>query len=255
MFQEVMPNEITSPRKGRQARIAIAEDEAVISSFIYGTLQELGYKPLMPVVNYTEALELLGRQAVDLFLIDLVLAGKKTGIDLGEYLSERTDIPFVFVTANADDRTMDLAMVCRPRGYLVKPFDERDLRGVVGAALASGPLIDSHFLLSIRLANGDRKRVDIRDVTHVETSHVYCDLFCGSHVHYTSRISLTEFVERYQHLGIVQIHKRFAVQSAYVVQYNRSEVVLNHGLSLPIGRAYAKSFFDALERPRGIKEG
>lgn len=232
---------------GRQARIAIAEDEAVISSFIYGTLERLGYRPLPPVVNYTEALALLNMQTIDLFLIDLVLAGRKTGIDLGSYLAEHTDIPFVFVTANADDHTMDQALVCRPRGYLVKPFDERDLRGVVGSALASGPLIDHDFILSIRLQNGDRKRLDIRDVTHVETSHVYCDVFCGAQSHYTLRISLTEFADRYQHLGIRQIHKRYAVQSAFVDRYNRSEVVLNDGLRLPIGRAYAKSFFDALD--------
>ena len=235
------PSTATQPA-GRKARIGIVEDEAVISSYLFQTLNKLGYAPLPPVVNYTEALALFRAHDVDLFLIDIVLAGRKSGIDLAQTIKESSGIPFIFITANAEDATMDRAMACRPMGFLVKPFDERNLRGVVESTFAVSPLLSDAYCISIRLPNGDRRRIDLREITHVETSHVYCDLFDKQGNRHTLRMPLAEFLTTYAWMGFRQIHKRFAVQFSSVKSYSRTEITLHSGATVPLGRTYVVNF-------------
>src|SRR5436190_6769504 len=108
-------------------KIGIVEDEAIIADSLSHTLQQLKYDVAEPVASYSQALEMIESEKPDLLLIDIHLSGSKDGIDLAWKIKEDYDLPFIFLTANADAATVERAKNTEPPAYLVKPFNKDDL--------------------------------------------------------------------------------------------------------------------------------
>ena len=66
--------------------------------------------------------------------MDIHLAGTIDGIDAAHDISEKFNIPVIFLTAYADDQTLERAKGAKPFGYLIKPFRERDLHATIRMA-------------------------------------------------------------------------------------------------------------------------
>ncbi|MGB0430024.1 MAG: response regulator, partial [Bacteroidia bacterium] len=118
-----------------KVKILVVEDEIVIADNICDSLDELGYEVCEPAINYTEAVELLEAEKPDIAILDIQLAGSKDGIDLAWKIKEDYDIPFIFLTSNADPRTVDRAKKLTPPAYLIKPFVKDDLYTSIELAL------------------------------------------------------------------------------------------------------------------------
>jgi two-component system response regulator LytT len=89
-------------------KIGIAEDEAIIADTIAITLLKLGYAVTEPCKTYSAALEMLDVEQPDLVLVDIQLAGRHTGIDLGRMIREQYNLPFIYLTSNSDAATLEL---------------------------------------------------------------------------------------------------------------------------------------------------
>jgi two-component system cell cycle sensor histidine kinase/response regulator CckA len=117
------------------ARILVVEDERVVARDIQYRLTEMGHT----VVNITrggeEAVRLAHELRPDLVLMDIRLEGRPDGIAAAEEIRTRLHLPIVFLTAYADEDTLHRARVTEPFGYVLKPFDERELRTVIEMAL------------------------------------------------------------------------------------------------------------------------
>ncbi|NJK60428.1 MAG: hybrid sensor histidine kinase/response regulator, partial [Oscillatoriales cyanobacterium SM2_1_8] len=88
------------------------------------------------VASGEEALAMMATGQPDLALCDIQLAGAMDGVALSEILQERFDIPVVFLTAHADVVTLERAKRVQPFGYIVKPFQEKDLHVSLEVAIA-----------------------------------------------------------------------------------------------------------------------
>ena len=115
--------------------ILIVEDEALVATEIELTLRRLGYRIAGSTPNGDEALDLLVNRRPDLALLDINVKGSKNGIDLAHHIRDRHKIPFVFLTAYSDRNTLSAAGKTLPYGYIVKPFNERDLLSAIELAL------------------------------------------------------------------------------------------------------------------------
>ncbi len=71
----------------------------------------------------------------DLVLMDIVLKGPIDGIEAARHIRDELDIPVIYLTAYADEETVERAKLTEPVGYVLKPFDERELHTVVEMAL------------------------------------------------------------------------------------------------------------------------
>lgn len=116
-------------------RVMVVEDEGLVSEHLRETLERLGYEVPEVVPSGEEALRLVTSLAPDLVLIDIRLRGALDGIDTASRLRARADVPVVFATTLADEASLGRAIATRPHGYLIKPFDERQLRAAVEVAL------------------------------------------------------------------------------------------------------------------------
>jgi hypothetical protein len=115
--------------------ILVVEDERIVAKDIQNSLINLGYK--VPAIASTseEALEAAGQVRPDLILMDIVLKGTTDGIETAEKIKALYDIPVIYLTAYEDTRTLDRAKLTQPLGYILKPFEERDLHTTLEMAL------------------------------------------------------------------------------------------------------------------------
>lgn len=107
--------------------ILIVEDEAVISLTIEHTLVKLGYHVAGMVPSGEECIEILRSTEPDLILMDIRLAGALDGIETADVIRKMYDIPVVFLTAFSGDDVIRRVKEVNPLGYLVKPFQQKDL--------------------------------------------------------------------------------------------------------------------------------
>ncbi len=121
----------------RKKRILIVEDEPLIAEDIAADLIDAGYEVAGKAYEVDEALELLKVGGIDAVLLDINLGDEsgKDGIDIAKVIHETYKIPFVFLTSHADKSTIERAKPTSPGGYLLKPFQSRDLMAALEIAL------------------------------------------------------------------------------------------------------------------------
>jgi putative two-component system response regulator len=117
------------------AKILIVEDERIISEDIKKRLQKLGYS--VPSIARTgeEAIQKTKVLHPDLVLMDIVLEGEMDGIEAAAHIKSLCEIPIVYLTAYADRKTLERAKITEPYGYILKPFDDRDLHITIDIGL------------------------------------------------------------------------------------------------------------------------
>ena len=119
----------------KKSRLLIVEDEAIVARDIEDVLKRLGYDVCCSVSSGEEAVEKARSFLPDLILMDIFLKGEKDGIQATEEIQGRYEIPVVYLTSYADSLTLERAKCTAPYGYLLKPFQERDLKSAVEIAL------------------------------------------------------------------------------------------------------------------------
>ncbi|MFC1783616.1 PAS domain S-box protein [Planctomycetota bacterium] len=116
-------------------KILVAEDESITAKDIAETLKSQGYD--VPAVAFSgeEAIQKAEALRPDLVLMDIVLKGEVDGIAAAEQIRDRFDIPVVYLTAYTDNEIVARARITEPFGYIIKPFEARELRTNIEMAL------------------------------------------------------------------------------------------------------------------------
>ncbi|WP_233464717.1 hybrid sensor histidine kinase/response regulator [Paraburkholderia madseniana] len=117
------------------ARILVVEDDRVVARDIAQQMSRAGHTVVGITARGEDALPLAADTVPDLILMDVRLEGELDGIDTARLLRENFNLPVVFLTAYADEETVRRATVTEPFGYVLKPFDDMQLRTVVEMAL------------------------------------------------------------------------------------------------------------------------
>lgn len=116
-------------------RILIVEDEALVARDIACRMESAGYEVVATVGEGCLAIEQVEQNEVDLILMDIMINGELDGIETAERILAKKDYPVVFLTAFEDTSTIARAKEVAPYGYLVKPFETRDLKLIIEMAL------------------------------------------------------------------------------------------------------------------------
>ncbi len=140
-------------------KILVVEDEVIVAEDIAGRLKKLGYAVTATVVSGEEALEKVTEERPDLVLMDIVLKGDMDGITTAEKIRAKVDVPTVFLTAYADDKTLQRAKLTNPFGYIIKPFQQHDLRVAIEIALHRHE-IEAKMRASLKASEATRESVE-----------------------------------------------------------------------------------------------
>jgi len=129
-------NHPDTPQNAPKARIYIMEDECIVAEDIAIRLTQLGYEVVGSLARAEDALTMIDQAHPDLVLMDIHLQGEMDGIALAQELRAKSRIPVVFLTAYAESATFQRAKSAQPFGYVLKPFEDRELEIVIEMALA-----------------------------------------------------------------------------------------------------------------------
>ncbi|CAO3435949.1 ATP-binding response regulator [Azospirillum doebereinerae] len=117
------------------ARILVVEDDRIVARDIQQQLSRMGHSVIGLSASGEEAVRIAGSQQPDLVLMDIRLEGAMDGIEAARRIRDHHHIPIVFLTAYANDETVQRASLTEPFGYLLKPFEEPQMRTVIQMAL------------------------------------------------------------------------------------------------------------------------
>ena len=217
----------------------------VIADDMQEMLEEIGYNIVDNVISYEKAVEALSNHSVDLVLIDVILATEKTGIDLGRYIRENFDIPFIFVTSNSDRATVEKAKLVSPNNYVVKPFEQNDLFAAIEITLSNfSPssdkpkdendkiLKDSIFIKKNNLFH----RVPFGKIQFIKADNVYLEIKTQDK-DFLVRSSLKDYLQKLPENKFFRVHKSYIINIDYIEAINSKDVVIN-GETIPISKDF-----------------
>jgi PAS domain S-box-containing protein len=115
--------------------VLIVEDEQIVAKDLQDTLAELGYGASATASSADEAIAEASRLCPDIVLMDIRIKGERDGIETAEILRTKFDVAVVFLTAHADEATLERAKKTEPFAYLVKPVKSSALRSALEIAL------------------------------------------------------------------------------------------------------------------------
>jgi TMAO reductase system sensor TorS len=113
----------------------VVEDEGLVALSLQRKLQSFGYEVPVVVASGEEAVQQAVASRPDLILMDIRLAGPLDGVDAAVQIHAQLDVPIIYLSAYSDSATLERAKATEPFGYLVKPFEERELRTTIETTL------------------------------------------------------------------------------------------------------------------------
>lgn len=140
-----------------KAKILIVEDDGIVALDIENRLKELGYFVSATVSRGREAVKKVEEHQPDLVLMDIVLKGEMDGIETAQIIRSRFDTPVIFLTAYANDQRLERAKLTGPFGYILKPFQKRDLKVVIEMALYTAKIDAKRRQVETALKESEQK--------------------------------------------------------------------------------------------------
>ena len=131
-------------------KILIVEDEHIVAMELQSRLSDLGYLVLDTVDTGNDAIQRSIELEPDLILIDINIKGDIDGVETAEKIKKLRDIPIIFLTAFTDNKTLERAKLVEPYGYIVKPFEERELHTTIEIAAYK-------YKMEIKLRENEKK--------------------------------------------------------------------------------------------------
>ena len=119
----------------KDIRILVVEDEMLVAYQLNKKLQKLGYLVSPAVSSGEDALQSLRQFHTNLVLMDIVIKGDIDGIEVADRVQREFKVPVIFLTAYADEETLQRAELTRAYAYLVKPVQERELNAMIRVVL------------------------------------------------------------------------------------------------------------------------
>lgn len=117
------------------SKILVVEDEFIVAKDIKNRLKKFGYSVCDTVSTGEEAIKKVSEYFPDLVLMDIHLKGQMDGVEAAQVIHNKYDIPVIYLTANADESTLERVKATVPYGYIIKPFKEKELKTTIEITL------------------------------------------------------------------------------------------------------------------------
>jgi len=236
--------------------IYIVEDESIVAKDIQNSLKKLGYNVLGISNNGADAIKNIVDLEPNIVLMDIMIKGPMTGIDVAETIKKEYNIPVIFLTAYADESTLAKAKITEPYGYILKPFKEIDLHSTIEMALYKHKKDtevqkERDFLYSL-VENKDEAskdilfvksnsrlvKVNLKDIFYVEALKDYVVLNT-QYTRYTIHSTMKDIEKKLDNGDFIRVHRSFIVRIDKIQTIENQTVVLEENkIVIPIGGLY-----------------
>lgn len=203
----------------------IVDDEAIISMQLEKHLTTMGYEVIGAATSGEESIKMAKRLRPDLILMDIVMPGQLDGIDAAEAIKAEQDIPVIFLTSYAEEELIQRAKHVEPFGYIVKPYEERQLKAAMEVALYKKEI-------ERRLRESEERFRTVADFTYdweywigPDGNYIYvspsCERVTGYGVNeFLNNSTLLEAITHPDDRPIISRHFQEALESDKVLHYD-----------------------------------
>ncbi|MFK5856755.1 MAG: response regulator [Bacteroidota bacterium] len=227
-------------------RILIVEDEFITLETLKTVLTKMKYEISGDAMNANEAIAVLEKGETDFAILDINIKGDKDGIWLAKQIREKYQIPFIFLTAFADDSTVKRAIETEPYGYLVKPFDKVDVFTAIEVALKNFAKQGSdvtnqektHIVSkdSIFIRDGYMfVKIKIEDILFIKSDKNYLEVHVPDKIHLV-RAKMNDFVKSLSD-NFTQVHRSYVINTEAVERFGPGFIFIND-IEIPVGANY-----------------
>ena len=188
-------------------KIMIVEDEILIAMELSHRLKKVGYEIVGTFTNGEQAVPKALELLPDIILMDITLAGELDGIETTKLIQKKKNIPVIYITAFTDVITLDRAKQTGPYGYLMKPFEQRELESTIEVA------IYKHMMEMKIRENEDRYRTVVEQIS-------------DGIIFYNYRTKEIMWTNRaYQILSGYTEHELLSLKSFDIVAHDREDIL------------------------------
>jgi two-component system, LytTR family, response regulator LytT len=235
-------------------KILISEDEVIIAEDLAASLEELGYTTCA-IDSGEDTISRIRETQPDLVLLDINLGGNSDGVDIGSQIRQEFNIPFIYLTAYADNATIDRAKKTEPDGFLIKPYDEKSLRSAIEIALYkhdNGTKDDKEVNGSSLSKDADVStdyifvkvkhriiKVHYSEIIWVEAYDNYSFIVTNDQKYLVSS-TLKDMEHKLPSQNFVRIHRSYIANLDKIEALEENSVAFAKG-DIPIGKSYKKA--------------
>jgi len=228
-------------------RILIVEDEPIIAADVEMTLEDLGYEVVGIKDNATDALETIKKAKPDLVLLDINLEGDIDGVMLAQDINKSFNIPFIYLTSNADSLTINRVKRTQPAGFIIKPFSEKDLQSNIEIALFSKSQKKEDPKNEFFIRDGSSLiKVNFDDLLFLKADDTYTRLVTIDK-NFILSLNLKKVSEKLPTAYFIRIHRSYIINIRFIDRIKEGRVYIDKH-KLPIGRSYQDALFSRISK-------
>jgi len=238
-----------------QTNVLVVEDESIVSKDIQHSLKKLGYNVVGAAATGEQAVKLAVETQPDIILMDIMLKGEMNGIEAATQIRTETNIPVIFLTAYADESTLNKAKVTQPYGYIIKPFKEIDIHTSIEMALykhkkEAEVLKERDLLFNLVESQGATKdllfvksnsrlvKLKMSDIYYIEALKDYV-VINTLNTRYTIHSTMKDIEAKLPESEFLRVHRSFIVRIDKIVAIEQPNLILeNDKKVIPIGGSY-----------------
>ncbi len=250
-----MENEI------EKVNIFIVEDEIILAEDIKYRLSNMGYTVTGMASNAIDALKKIANNTnINIILLDITIKGDLDGIELATLIKAKYDIPFIFLTSNANKDVVERANKTNPHAYILKPFNDRQIDIAINLALINfqsktqeksfslntNLLPNSQSALKIKdslfLKKGQHfERVALHDILFLQADSNYCNIFSRAKK-FTYATVLKKIEAQLSSLQFLRVHRSYIVNIDKVTGFEGNQLFIDDK-KIPISKNYRNTVF------------
>ena len=237
-----------------KATVLVVEDESIVSKDIQYSLKKLGYEVVGSSATGAKAIELALDLKPNVVLMDIMLKGDINGIEASAEIKKSLNIPIIFLTAYADENTLEKAKITEPYAYILKPFKEIDLHTSIEMALYKHGkemevIKERDFLYNIVenkesnefiFVKSNSKLIKLynKDIYFVEALKDYV-VINTLNSRYTIHSTMKEIEKKLPDNQFVRVHRSFIIRTDKIAQIEQPNIILeNDKRIIPVGGSY-----------------
>lgn len=234
-------------------KIQIVEDELLVAYDLSARLKQAGYEIVSITDNMDAAIASFKEHEPDLVLLDITIAGKKTGIDIAHAITDILPTPFIYITAHADAVTVNKAKNTFPAAYVIKPFTTNSLLVSIELALHNFAYQhtddeitdeeiqrDGNIYLKqnhVFIKDGYKFiKILLNDILYLCAEDNYVKILTEEKS-FLIRNTLAKTIDILQKKFFLRVHRSYCINTNHLDSFAENEVIIK-GTSIPVGRNY-----------------
>jgi DNA-binding LytR/AlgR family response regulator len=214
-------------------KVLIVDDEVLIAEDLKDNLFSFGIKNIEMAHDKKAALETIKNFNPDLILLDIRMEKETDGIEIGEYVADKLQKPFIYITAHSDVEMIKKIVKTRPAAYITKPVKKSDLFASIGLVAERLKFTSAN---SLKIKDGySTVVIPHNTIIYIESEGNYLNIFCDEKRH-IARQSLDAIIAELDNTVFFRIHRSYLINTSKIKRFSKKEVVVG-AITLPVSRS------------------